>query len=372
MPARRLMIALINRPLCSHCFITTPVMFGNSMNSRRETGLARSNLPAVGLMLTSGVCYSVIPLLLVRLGGGDDPFLFNSVYRFRGVIGALSFLVLFYRDLLLDRRVMEVVLIAVLDWRVVWVIIPYFSFTAFAWSLRYVDVTLTTIVQEIWPVFFIILTDRLLRAEGRFDPPTVSQIVLALLGFIGFIFVVLSQEVRAGGREGSALWGVGLALVAALMASATSYNYRWAYNLREALAATSTSEIGGNWSGDRVLFFFLMTAFVVGSATSAVVNFILVPANFVDGFSSDNGMGSTIFFGGVLVGGAILDAGGTVFNRQATPHCLNKTVTQRKWLPQIKCYPKSGRQSRGRRHQQDGKTGIAGDDPRPLPSFIEA
>ena len=53
-------------------------------------------------------------------------------------------------------------------------------------------------------------------------------------------------------------------------------------------------------------------------------------------------------------------------------HCLNKTVTQRKWLPQIKCYPKSGRQSRGRRHQQDGKTGIAGDDPRPLPSFIEA
>ena len=53
-------------------------------------------------------------------------------------------------------------------------------------------------------------------------------------------------------------------------------------------------------------------------------------------------------------------------------HCLNKTVTQRKWLPQIKCYPKSGRQSRGGRHQQDGETGTAGDDPRPLPSCIEA
>ena len=54
-----------------------------------------------------------------------------------------------------------------------------------------------------------------------------------------------------------------------------------------------------------------------------------------------------------------------------TAHCLNKTVTQRKWLPQIKYYPKSGRQSRGKRPQQDGKTGIAGDDPRPLPSFIQ-
>ena len=30
------------------------------------------------------------------------------------------------------------------------------------------------------------------------------------------------------------------------------------------------------------------------------------------------------------------------------------------------------RQSRGRRHQQDGKTRVTGDDPRPLPSFIEA
>ena len=40
-------------------------------------------------------------------------------------------------------------------------------------------------------------------------------------------------------------------------------------------------------------------------------------------------------------------------------------------LPRIQCYRKLGRQSRGRRHQQDGQTGIAGDDPRPLPSFIE-
>ena len=65
-------------------------------------------------------------------------------------------------------------------------------------------------------------------------------------------------------------------------------------------------------------------------------------------------------------------AQGSFVERGINAHCLNKTVTQRDWLPQIKCYPKSGRQSRGRRHQQDGKTGIAGDDPRPLPSFIEA
>ena len=52
-------------------------------------------------------------------------------------------------------------------------------------------------------------------------------------------------------------------------------------------------------------------------------------------------------------------------------HCLNKTFTQRDWLPQIKCYPKSGRRSRGRRHQQDGKTGIAGNNTGPLPELFQ-
>ena len=33
-----------------------------------------------------------------------------------------------------------------------------------------------------------------------------------------------------------------------------------------------------------------------------------------------------------------------------TPHCLTQIVTLRKWLPQLKCYRKLGRQPRGRRH----------------------
>ena len=43
-----------------------------------------------------------------------------------------------------------------------------------------------------------------------------------------------------------------------------------------------------------------------------------------------------------------------------------QVVASNKMLPEMR------RQSRGSRQQQDGKTGIAGDDPRPLPSFIEA
>ena len=52
----------------------------------------------------------------------------------------------------------------------------------------------------------------------------------------------------------------------------------------------------------------------------------------------------------VAQSGVLADGDGEADTLIAAAHCLNKTVTQRKWLPQIKCYPNSGRRSRGRRH----------------------
>ena len=52
-------------------------------------------------------------------------------------------------------------------------------------------------------------------------------------------------------------------------------------------------------------------------------------------------------------------------------HCLTQIVTLRKWLPQLKCYRKLGRQPRGRRHQQDGEAGTCGDDQGPVPTGIQ-
>ena len=52
-------------------------------------------------------------------------------------------------------------------------------------------------------------------------------------------------------------------------------------------------------------------------------------------------------------------------------HCLTQIVTLRKWLPQLRCYRKLGRQPRGRRHLQDGEAGTCGDDQGPLPTGIQ-
>ena len=52
-------------------------------------------------------------------------------------------------------------------------------------------------------------------------------------------------------------------------------------------------------------------------------------------------------------------------------HCLTKFVTFKKWLPQIECYRKIGRRPLGRKHRQDGETGVAGNHTRPLPGIVQ-
>ena len=73
----------------------------------------------------------------------------------------------------------------------------------------------------------------------------------------------------------------------------------------------------------------------------------------------------------VFVGHASSCGGCPASTKYAESHCLIKNVTHAEWLPQLECYRKVGRQPRGRRHQQDGKTGIIDNDTGPLPRVIQ-
>ena len=71
--------------------------------------------------------------------------------------------------------------------------LPYFGYTAFAWSATLVDVSLTTVIVESWPLFYVPLAERLLRQQGRYLRPTLFRMVLVLLAFGGFVMVVSSH-----------------------------------------------------------------------------------------------------------------------------------------------------------------------------------
>ena len=276
-----------------------------STNNNRAASLA---------MLLATLCYSLVPLLLVALDGTESPFLFNAAYRLGAVVGSLSFLLIFYRDLLFASPVLALMWRRFENWTIILVIVPYFGYTAFTWSVRYVDVSLTTIVQEIWPVLFILLTERMLLRENRFRRPTASHIGLVALCFLGFAFVVSSRDGdlwQFSKLDYETLFGVGLAVLAALIISSTSYNFRWAAALRDEIIYS----VPNTSNTFKVEMFCLMIAFLVGSVVSATVN--LGAGLFVDWQISDSSIVWWCLVLGAVIGGAILDALGTVFNRTA-------------------------------------------------------
>lgn len=265
-------------------------------------------------MLLATLCYSLVPLLLVALGGTESPFLFNAVYRFGAVIGAGVFLFVFYREFILSGSVLALIWRRLKNRTIVLVIVPYFGYTAFAWSVRYVDVSLTTIVQEIWPVLFILFTERLMRKENRFRRPSLGQIGLVAFCFIGFAFVVNSKDGtfwQFSLISKATLIGVGLAVLSAFIISSTSYNFKWAANLCNELIDYMPSPS----STLKMELFCLMIAFLIGSMVSAVIN--MSAGLLIDRHISANGTDWQYLILGALAGGASLDALGTVFNRTA-------------------------------------------------------
>ena len=279
-----------------------------------RTDTAHGDRAASFSMLLATFCYSFVPLLLVALGGTESPFLFNAVYRFGAVIGAGVFLFAFYREFILSGSVLTLIWQRLKNRTIALVIVPYFGYTAFAWSVRYVDVSLTTIVQEIWPVLFILFTERLMRRENRFRRPTLGQIGLVAFCFIGFAFVVNSKDGTFWQLDlisKATLIGVGLAILSAFIISSTSYNFRWAANLRNELMDCAPRPS----STFKVELFCLMVAFLIGSTVSAIVN--MCAGMLVDRHISINETDWQYLILGALVGGALLDALGTVLNRTA-------------------------------------------------------
>ena len=126
----------------------------------------------MGYMLIASVAYSVIPLVVNLAGGSHAPFLFNAWLRM-GVAGAcLLFLLVFFRSGHL--RGGDVVLV----WKrfVVWpasaliilAVAGSLDYALFAWSIRFIDITVAAILFEMYPVGIMLFAAWLFRGETRY------------------------------------------------------------------------------------------------------------------------------------------------------------------------------------------------------------
>ena len=263
--------------------------------------LARDHLMgnrlAIGYMLTAVTLFSSLPLVIAWGGGGRTPFLFNAAMSAGVVLGCLVFIALRYPALILNGANLRLIARRAVHPMIGLSIIANFNFAFFAWSTRFVDVSIAAILFESWPIFIILIADRLFRDRTRYHRITKEMLLLLALGLGGFAFVVVGQaggfaNVETGGLS-MVIAGVVLAVCGAIATSFTVFSFRWGTDLAQEFPAEVKQAVGE----DALDFFGLLVAFLIASAVSGALNAFA-------GMNSGEVMDSRSLLIAVCVGGA--------------------------------------------------------------------
>ena len=155
-------------------------------------GQGSGAIRATALMLVAVGSYSLIPLLIAVSQGGENPLLFVGLWRI-GALGSYAVLmVVAYRPLLradILGLVVGRLLTARYRWLVLFTILSTADYALFALSTKFIDIAITSVLFEAWPLITMVLLSRLYgRAIDR------SVMALAVPCILGVAFVMASQS----------------------------------------------------------------------------------------------------------------------------------------------------------------------------------
>ena len=151
------------------------------------------NLRAAGYMLVSVLLFAIVPVFIIWGEGHKAPFIYNAVHRLFACIGISIFLIVFYHQQLFDREIWQVINRNWRKWSLLGVSLGFFDYAVFAWSLKYVDVSIAAVLFETWPLLMILLTGEIFKGENRYESIGAFGWICILMGFAGLGFVILSQ-----------------------------------------------------------------------------------------------------------------------------------------------------------------------------------
>ena len=242
-------------------------MAGEPNTTAQNGNNGGQNLLAAGFMLGAVLLYSFAPVAIVLGGGPESPFLFNAVWRLGVAAGILLILLSFYRSVLLNVKVLTSVRRNIKSWFLLLALLNAVEYALFSLSSDFVDVAISAVLFELWPLFFIPLAAWLLREGGRYRKNLRSALSLGAVALAGLVFVVSSQT---GGfnlentSRPDLIFGVGLALAAAASAACIAFTLRWGKDFADRLPVNVASK-------DSTLPLSLFGAVVV-STVGAVLN----------------------------------------------------------------------------------------------------
>ena len=276
----------------------------------KSTNVARGvNLPAIGYMSAAVLIFSLVPLVIVEVHGAENPFLFNAGWRLGASVGCVLVLLVFWQPLILDRGVLLFSLRRTVSWAILWGAVGCFDYGFFTWSTRFIDVSASAILFELWPIPFILIVSRFLGDTYGYSRNLSFIVPFMAVAFVGLVFVVASQTGNFSGigntsfHEG--MQGVVLAIVAALLGSLGACSLIWGKNLADQLAAMGLT----HRDRSSLVLFGAILGFGISSFWGATANAAI--GLFYAGRPSFE-----VFSVGVIVG-VLLQASAAILQRKA-------------------------------------------------------
>ena len=297
---------------------------------------SKHNRIAMGYIFIAVISYAIIPTLIGHIGGEGLPFFFMGAWRAGVAVGCVAILITLYVPLWFNRYnwgrfkfhlstsetkavdwrlplirlhlrldELRVPLLKwkipgdLIDWRILLTILGNCEYALFAWSIKYIDIAVTTLLFQSWPIFFLLLSAMILRKDANLDTSgkgTLSLILLISLGFIGFAFIIFSQTGEIGQfneiRLSHLIIGLVLALGAMALSNLKAFGIDWARDLGNQLSGSLRG------LGSDPAIFFVIISFMFSSLGAAVVGLIV---GFGRGESFDFGLLGVAFIAGLVV-----------------------------------------------------------------------
>ena len=185
-------------------------------------------------MLSAVFLTSFIPLVIIKAGGLESPFFFNSAWRLGSAFGSLLLLLVFFPSLLRNRDVLSRAAQNSLGWIALASLPTSLDYALFSAATTFLDPSISAVIFEVWPIIVIFLASRLLRDKVQQQGQLRSVIPLLPLALVGLGFVIASQSggFNIEGMPFTRLMaGVALAFLAALAASCATFTFRWGNDL---------------------------------------------------------------------------------------------------------------------------------------------
>ena len=229
------------------------------------------NFRAAGYMLLAVVVASLAPVFFHVGKASQYPYVFNAISKLSQCVGLILFLLVLYNRELFDREIWRAVRKNLRSWVMFAILMGTFDYAYFGWSLKFIDISVATILYETWPLWAILLIKKMFEKEYRYESIDRFGWICILMAFGGLGFVIVSQtgELTLDGETVSKndfIFGISLALISAGLSALLGYTLKWGVNVMDSVPKLKDSK------KDMALFFSLigiMAAFTVSAVIQA-------------------------------------------------------------------------------------------------------